>query len=398
MSPIRKKHSAVYPPATPPRQNKKKTSLRTKALTGLGIFTLLAGCGALIDTDEESTTASSTSSSTATPSPERSSESPITPSPAVTSESPSEEPTPEPTSEQAEPTAVALDEETNAAEIPASDGSDAQSAMDTLNTLEVKGRAPKTGYDRALFGPAWADVDRNGCDTRNDILRRDLVAITVKAGTNGCVVMTGTLHDNYTASVIDFQRGNSTSSAVQIDHVVALSDAWQTGAQNLNVDEREAFANDPLNLLAVDGPTNQQKSDGDAATWLPSNSSYRCTYVAKQIDVKAKYHLWVKPAEKDAMISVLENCGAEDFASEPEPVEPAEPTQAPVYEAPAPVEQAPAQQAPAAPAVSAAPAAPAGPFPNCDAARAAGAAPIYAGQPGYQPKLDRDRDGVACEN
>ncbi|WP_371416483.1 HNH endonuclease family protein [Pseudarthrobacter sp. NIBRBAC000502770] len=144
----------------------------------------------------------------------------------------------------------------------------ASKALDVLATLPIKGRAPKTGYDRAQFGQAWADVDRNGCDTRNDILKRDLTGVSY---TNSvpCKVQSGTLADPYTGKTISFARGSATSSAVQIDHVVALSDAWQKGAQQLTAEQRTAFANDPLNLQATDGPTNQQKGDGDAATWLP---------------------------------------------------------------------------------------------------------------------------------
>ncbi|GAB3815620.1 hypothetical protein GCM10028820_13490 [Tessaracoccus terricola] len=182
------------------------------------------------------------------------------------------------------------------------------SALAVLGTLEVKGRAPKTGYDRAQFGQRWADVDRNGCDTRNDILARDLTEKTFKPGTRDCVVLTGTLADPFTATLIPFVRGETTSNDVQIDHVVALSDAWQKGAQQLSLETRTAFANDPLNLLAVDGPTNQQKGDGDAATWLPPNKSFRCDYVARQVAVKAKYQLWVTVAESDAIIRVLTDC------------------------------------------------------------------------------------------
>jgi hypothetical protein len=162
----------------------------------------------------------------------------------------------------------------------------ATKAIDLLATLPVKGRAPKTGYDRALFGQAWADVDRNGCDTRNDTLKRDLTGITY---TNSvpCKVQTGTLADPYTGTSINFLRGKATSSAVQIDHVVALSDAWQKGAQQLTTEQRTAFANDPLNLQSTDGPTNIKKGDGDAATWLPPNKGFRCEYVARQISVKA---------------------------------------------------------------------------------------------------------------
>lgn len=186
-----------------------------------------------------------------------------------------------------------------------------QLATSVLETLPVKGRAPKTGYSRDQFGAAWADVDHNGCDTRNDILNRDLTNKTYKAGTHNCVVTSGRLVDPYTAAVIDFVRGQSTSAAVQIDHVVALSDAWQKGAQQLIADRRKQLANDPYNLLAVDGPSNQRKSDGDAATWLPANKSFRCSYVARQIGVKAKYSLWVTQAEHDAMSRVLSSCPAQ---------------------------------------------------------------------------------------
>ncbi|AWK76228.1 HNH endonuclease (plasmid) [Rhodococcus oxybenzonivorans] len=192
-------------------------------------------------------------------------------------------------------------------------GFDAASALAKLDTLGVKGRAPKTGYSREQFGPSWSDDNgveggHNGCDTRNDILRRDLVDLTYKTSTRDCVVATGTLHDPYTGTTIAFVRGQDTSTAVQIDHVVALSDAWQKGAQQLSPEQRRDLANDPRNLQAVDGPTNSKKSDSDAASWLPPNKSYRCTYVSRQIDVKALYRLWVTQAEKDAMSQVLHSC------------------------------------------------------------------------------------------
>ncbi len=181
-------------------------------------------------------------------------------------------------------------------------------ATAVLETLPVKGRAPKTGYTRDQFGQAWADVDHNGCDTRNDILKRDLSAIVYKTGTRNCVVASGTLVDRYSGETINFVRGNTTSMEVQIDHVVALSNAWQTGAFKLSADQRKALANDPLNLFAVKGRLNSQKGDGDAATWLPPLKSFRCTYVAQQIAVKAKYSLWVVAPEKVAMVSILAKC------------------------------------------------------------------------------------------
>lgn len=176
-------------------------------------------------------------------------------------------------------------------------------AAEALALLAVKGRAPKTGYERSQFGDGWAKT--KDCDTRNEILRRDLTNIVVNID---CHVVSGTLLDPYTGASIAFQRGSGTSQAVQIDHVVALSDAWQKGAQQLTYAERLALANDPLELLAVDGPANQEKSDGDAASWLPPNRAFRCQYVARQIAVKQKYTLWVTQAEKDAMLRVLATC------------------------------------------------------------------------------------------
>ncbi|MHC6592742.1 HNH endonuclease family protein [Arthrobacter sp. C152] len=185
---------------------------------------------------------------------------------------------------------------------------EAAHALVQLGSIAVKGRAPKTGYTRDEFGPAWADTDHNGCDTRNDILARDLTGETFKPGTSNCVVASGTLADKYTGTTINFVRGQDTSSDIQIDHIVPLSDAWQKGAQQLSVDQRKEFANDPLNLFAADGPTNSAKGDKDAATWLPPNKAFRCEYVERQTAVKTKYSLWVTQAEHDAVKEILEGC------------------------------------------------------------------------------------------
>ncbi|GAB90124.1 hypothetical protein GORHZ_084_00520 [Gordonia rhizosphera NBRC 16068] len=264
---------------------------------------------------------------------------------------------------------------------------DANAALAKLATLAVKGRAPKTGYSRDQFGQAWSDdvtVDggHNGCDTRNDILRRDLTSIELKPGSNGCVVLSGTLQDPYTDTTIAFVRGEDTSAAVQIDHLVALSDAWQKGAQQLGVDERRNFANDPRNLQAVDGSVNQQKGDGDAATWLPPNRSYRCTYVSRQIGVKALYRLWVTPAEKDAMTRILTACGGVpvDSTTADQPTSTPEDTAPPAITTTEPDTGDGGVY-----------------YANCSAARAAGVAPLHVGEPGYRPGLDGDNDGVACE-
>ena len=192
--------------------------------------------------------------------------------------------------------------------IPQEASSAAPTTIDLVGTLLVKGRAPKTGYTRDQFGTAWKDVDRNGCDTRNDILNRDLKSIVYKVSSQDCVVLSGVLIDPYSGETINFLRGVATSANVQIDHVVALSNAWQTGAFKFTLEKRTAFANDPLNLLAVKGGLNSQKADGDAATWLPPRKSYRCAYVSRQVAVKAKYGLWLTPPEKAAILKILNTC------------------------------------------------------------------------------------------
>lgn len=190
--------------------------------------------------------------------------------------------------------------------VPFPDAVTGKTAVEVLAGLPTKGKAPKTGYNRTgMFGEAWTDVDRNGCDTRNDILARDL---SNTVAPNGCKILTGTLADPYTGTTIDFVRGDATSPMVQIDHVVAISNAWQTGAQQLSNEQRLSLANDPLNLLAVDGPTNNQKGDADAAAWLPPAKASRCDYVARQVSVKAIYGLWVTQSERDAIDRVLAGC------------------------------------------------------------------------------------------
>ena len=180
-------------------------------------------------------------------------------------------------------------------------------ALKQLTGLLIKGRAPKTGYDRDLYGSAWSDVDRNGCDTRNDILTRDLINIVYRSGTGNCVVESGLFYDPYTNTEFEFIKSSS-GSTIEIDHVVSLSDSWQKGAQQWNSDLRKQFANDPLNLVATSKSTNRSKSDSDAASWLPPNKEIRCAFVARQVAVKSAYQLWVTQAEFDAMAKVLSNC------------------------------------------------------------------------------------------
>jgi len=180
-------------------------------------------------------------------------------------------------------------------------------AISALGKLKVRGLSSHDGYARSAFSDGWGDL--GSCDLRNYILQRDLTNITWRSGET-CIVASGTLKDPYTGKVINFVRGVSTSLTVQIDHVVALSNAWSTGASAMSASVRYKIYNDPLNLLAVDGPTNGQKSDSDAASWLPPNRAYRCAYVSRQIAVKSKYRLWVTGVEKTAMLGVLKTCPA----------------------------------------------------------------------------------------
>jgi hypothetical protein len=173
-----------------------------------------------------------------------------------------------------------------------------------LATLPVKGKAPMTGYGRARFGEAWADTDHNGCDTRDDVLARDLTG-TVR---RGCIVESGMLVDPYSGRMIPFRRGVATSTAVQIDHVSSLGNAWQTGAQGWDDAKRLAFANDLHNLLAVSGPLNMQKGDRDASAWVPPNRAEWCAYGTAQVQVKAAYGLWVTASERDALLRLLGTC------------------------------------------------------------------------------------------
>lgn len=179
-------------------------------------------------------------------------------------------------------------------------------ALAVLQQLPVQEWASGDGYNRAQFGPKWTDdVDapagRNGCDQRSDVLRRDLSNLVVKPGTAGCKPIGGILDDPYTGLFVELPD-------IEGEHVVALQNAWVTGAQQLSERERQNLAGDPLVVLAVQGSANSSKGERDASDWLPPNPGYRCAYVARQIAVKAKYRLWVTRAEKSAMTEVLDRC------------------------------------------------------------------------------------------
>ncbi|MEP7090892.1 MAG: excalibur calcium-binding domain-containing protein [Nocardioidaceae bacterium] len=253
----------------------------------------------------------------------------------------------------------------------------ASPALVALASLTVKGRAAMSGYSRDLFGEPWTDVDGNGCDTRDDILGRDVSDARMQSGSD-CVVESGRLEDPYLGHPIPFQRGYD--DLVDIDHVVALGNAWATGAFRWDASKRLALANDPAGLLAVDASSNRQKGDGDAATWLPHNKAFRCGYVARQVSIKGAYGLWVTPPERAAIARVLSGCPGETLP-------PVRPLRHPTVAA-APRRPSSTSGTGGAGSVY---------YDNCDAARAAGAAPVHRGDPGYSSNLDRDGDGVGCE-
>ncbi|CPW92602.1 HNH endonuclease family protein [Mycobacteroides abscessus] len=171
------------------------------------------------------------------------------------------------------------------------------------STLTVAAPGSKNGYARARFGQPWTDdVDveggHNGCGTRDDILQRDLTGITLSGS---CKVMSGTLADPYTGQIMSFVYGKKTSALVQIDHLVSLSNSWVSGASTWDLSELKKIANDPLNLLAVNGSSNESKGEKSADQWLPENTAFDCTYVKRQVMVKNKYRLTVTAAEKATM-------------------------------------------------------------------------------------------------
>lgn len=180
-----------------------------------------------------------------------------------------------------------------------------EAVLDDLETATLLA----TGYDRDRFGQRWADIDRNGCDTRNDVLARDLVDITFKPGTRDCVVLTGVLHDPYTATTIPFQRGEQSSQLVQIDHVVPLAWGWRHGGNTWTEQQREQFANDPINLQATDGGTNSSKSDSGPGDWMPPSTGNHCEYAARFVLVLMAYDLTLDETDRDVLTRTLDSCG-----------------------------------------------------------------------------------------
>lgn len=210
---------------------------------------------------------------------------------------------------RAEPTAS--EPSASSAPGPAAGNGRFDSARRQLGQLAVRGWDRTSDFRRYQFGPAWSDdvnveFGHNGCNTRDDILRRDLTNLVVRPGT--CFAQSGTLIDPYTAATIEFVRGPKTSDSIEIDHVVSLADAWYKGARAWDSQRRRDFANDPRNLLAVSPKANFDKAFRDAASWLPPDDAFRCEFVARQIEVKTAYGLWLSAKEKSALEDVLGHC------------------------------------------------------------------------------------------
>jgi hypothetical protein len=190
---------------------------------------------------------------------------------------------------------------------------DPMSATAALASLRVAEKTALDGYERGcgegeacVFGPAWADVDRNGCDQRNDVLHRDLTQVQVREGTQGCVVIAGVLDDPYTGQSVPFEKTDA--AEVPIDHVVPLAAAWTQGAAAWSDDERRVFANDLANLMATTRSQNSAKGDSTADEWVPPDPSYGCSYATVVVTVKSTYDLAVAPAEFEALQSLLATC------------------------------------------------------------------------------------------
>jgi len=190
---------------------------------------------------------------------------------------------------------------------------DPSAASAALAGLAVAEKTSLEGYERGcgegescVFGPAWADVDRNGCDQRNDVLHRDLTEVQVRDGTQGCVVIAGVLDDPYTGAVLPFVKADA--ALVPIDHVVPLAAAWVQGAAEWAPEQRALFANDVANLIATTRAENSAKGDATADEWVPPDPTYGCSYATVVVTVKHTYALAVTPEEAAALEGLLATC------------------------------------------------------------------------------------------
>lgn len=261
-------------------------------------------------------------------------------------------------------------------------------AMEALDGLRVVAHDIQP-YDReADFGGRWTDTDGNGCTTRQDVMLRDSTEWVDEDG--DCQPEQVVIQDRYTGAAyvtLDVSQAHT-------EHVVSVHEAWLTGAQDWDQETREAFYQDPLNLITVEGTVNMAKGDANAAQWLPPYQGGHCEFAAHQVTVKAKYDLGVTGAEYAALSGILADCPGQELLTG---------TTVPVFDTTTYLtggSTVPTEDVNPAPAVEDEPGGTGDDgvhFENCAAAREAGAAPLHEGQPGYRPGMDGDGDGVACE-
>ncbi|SDY03531.1 Protein of unknown function [Micromonospora pattaloongensis] len=158
----------------------------------------------------------------------------------------------------------------------------------------------RTGYNRDLF-PHWIDADGDGCNTRYEVLIAE--AVTAPSVGSGCSLSGGRWYSYY-----DRAYWTATSD-LDIDHMVPLAEAWDSGARNWTTSRRQSYANDLGDgraLIAVTDNVNQAKGDQDPASWLPTYD--KCRYVGEWVAVKTRWRLSVDTAEKNVLTSYANSC------------------------------------------------------------------------------------------
>ena len=238
---------------------------------------------------------------------------PTTSTATVTSGNPPEAPAPSTTTSSSTTTLTtttttsASGTATTATASPTTVSQPSTSTLDAhFAALAVVSEPARVGYDRDLFDH-WDDINGSGCDARQDTLARQAIGFPQVDVFDRCVIVEG---DWY--SVYDAVTHSGSPSDLDIDHVVSLAEAWDSGASTWSSSQRRQFANDPANLLAVTASSNRSKSDRDAAEWLPPATSSWCLTASITVEVKYAYGLSIDSAERSALAQMLDTCGRSD--------------------------------------------------------------------------------------
>lgn len=255
--------------------------------------------------------------------------------------------------------------------------------------IRVENEYGEPTYDRDFFGYP-ADLDGDGCDTRDEVLIADS-RVNVVMDSSVCGVAVGEWYSPYDGVLTDDPGG------IQIDHVVALSEAWASGASGWSSVDAVEFANavgGADNLQVASSSSNQSKSDKDPAEWLPENDSAVCWYVTEWSRLKLEWDLSMDELEYGVVSDVLGSCSVSSSSMPVNVMErlfvASDTTVVVAADTDSGVSTGSVSSSSGGSSSSVY-------YQNCSAARAAGAAPILYGEPGYRPALDRDSDGVACE-